>query len=138
MWKKLNKMIGLAIMIIFLISIIVILYDKKHFMNDYSISYGRIIYVNAPSWKSSGDYGVVYEYLVNNQKYHGDNNFIFCDRYQTIAKMKTLLLNKQFPIAYSVKERDISLILITKETAKKFNYIIPDSLLIYDSILTCK
>ena len=111
-WKKLNKISGITILIFFALAIVISIYQNKQFMKDYKFATGKIIYVNAPGWKSSGDYGVVYEYTIGNKSYQNNNNYNFC-KYQTMSKMKLFLLGKQFPIAYSVKDVSISVMLIT-------------------------
>ena len=106
-------------------------------MIDYKFTTGHITEVNAPGWKNSGDYAVLYQYVVGNKVYQNNNNFKFCN-YQTMQKMRIVLKDKKFPVAYSTKDATMSIMLITKKDAERFKYKIPDSLLIYDSILTCK
>lgn len=55
-----------------------------------------------------------------------------------MSKVRALLENKNFPIAYSAKDESTCTILLTLENAQKFKYTFSDTLLRYDSILTCK
>lgn len=70
-------------------------------------------------------------------KHCAERNFKFCDN-QTMSKMRLLFVGKQFPIAYSTKDISISNMILTLKDAERFKYKLPDSLLIYDSILECK
>lgn len=63
-WEKINKSAGIIIGILLAIGIVVILYKKGQFMNDYKFTTGRIIEVNAPVWKGAGDYAVIYKYEI--------------------------------------------------------------------------
>jgi len=105
--------------------------------NDFIIVAGKITGIANPGWKNSGDYSLLYEYQVAGRLYKGNDNYNFCEG-QNRQKIGLLLINNSFPVAYSNKYNNISMLILTRKQAEKINYKIPDSLLVYDSVLTCK
>ncbi len=135
--KKINKIGGIVVGICLVVGIFVIFYKKHQFMQSYNFTIGKITTVTIPGWKSSGDYSILYEYKIQGKEYFNNENYTFCDRL-TMTKVRSLLLNKTFPVAYSINDASVCSMVITIENSKRFNYKISDSLLVYDSILTCK
>ncbi len=113
------------------------MYENFQFKNDFKITIGQVNKITTPGWKNSGDYSMIYEYKINGRKYTGNNNYEFCGTI-TMQKMSELLVNQYFPVAYSSKDMAQSSIIVTQKSADMFNYKIPDSLLVYDSILSCR
>lgn len=132
--KKITGIIFIGLVFIWLAWNLFKTYQFKH---NYSFVNGRVTRIDGPGWKSSGDYAVLYEYLINGKKYTGNNNYNFCGDLN-FESIRTLLQGKTFPILYSDKDKNQSILILTKANAEKYNYKMLDSLLIYDSILTCK
>ena len=86
---------------------------------------------------SPGDYTVLYEYKILGASYHCNNSFYYCGDLD-LNKINGLLENKSFPVAYAINVHKLGKIFLTQKDADEFNYPLPDSLLIYDSVLTCK
>ncbi|MBS1948775.1 MAG: hypothetical protein JST47_13510 [Bacteroidetes bacterium] len=107
------------------------------FLKDYEFTIGRVTEITLPGWKSSGNYSILYDYWVNNKLYHNNENYDFC-RGMSISKLKSLLIGKQFPVAYSTNDPGACSMLLTQENADRFHYALPDSVRYYDSVLTCK
>lgn len=135
--KKINR-IGGIIALAFLISMVVIGIYKRHLLlNNFEITTGEVTEITPPGWKNSGDYSVLYEYKVKGKMYRSNNNYNYC-RGQNMTEIKSLLVGKQFPVAYAVKDASTGTILLKQEDADRFKYQLPDSVRYYDSVLSCK
>lgn len=135
--KKLNK-IGGYFALAFLITIaLVAIYKGYQIRHHFAFTTGIVKYITPPGYKSSGDYSIVFEYKVNGEVYHGNNNPDFCGS-QNINQIKALLLGKQFPVVYGVKSPSAGVMLLNQDYANKFKYTLPDSVKFYNSVLTCK
>lgn len=137
MERKINKIIGLICLLLIAFYLIWSIYGSYQLHNDFSFTTAKINHIALPGWKSSGDYSVLYEYEVNGEKYKGNANYNLCPN-QTRDDISVAIVNKRFPVAYSKKQIGTSAIILTESRARDFNYKIPDSLLVYDSLLTCK
>ena len=135
--KNTNKILSITVLAFIIFWICRSFYKSYQFKSGYKITVGQVNAISKPGWKSSGDYVVRYEYSVSGIKYIGNNNYNFCDGAST-DKLSLILINKLFPVAYSVKDANQCGIIITQKDAAIFNYTIADSLLLYDSLLTCK
>lgn len=111
------------------------LYKRNQFKSDYHIVTGMVIRIT-PVYKQGGNRGVLYEYSIDGQQYEGSNTYILCDELNS-DKLRLMLVNKQFPVAYATQDAKVSVMIITKKDAAMFNYKIADSLLVYDSVLNC-
>lgn len=68
-------------------------------------------------------YSMTYEYKINNQLYEGMSQKIFYCDFETTFK------GKYFPIVYSTKNPEKSIILISPRDFKRWGYEFPDSLM---------
>jgi len=134
---KIKKMTIIVVFVFFAIIVFEIFYQNFLFTQNYKFAKGEITDITKPRWKNSGDFSILYNYQVNGKIYNSDESYNLCNNL-TREMVIYLLKNKKFPVAYSVKNPSIRSMIITQDNAKRFKYIIPDSLLIYDSILTCK
>ncbi len=138
MENKINKIGGTIILIFLVIGILLTFYRNHQLKNNFKIVVGKVTEVQASGWKNSpGDYAVLYEYFVEGKKYSNNNNYNFCNNL-SLQRVRLLLKNKSFPVAFAVEAPNSGIMIIKKEEAAMFNYENPDSLLIYDSVLTCK
>ncbi len=135
--KNVNKYLGYAVLFFIVFWIGRGIYKNNQFKGDYKITTGRVNGITSPGWKGYGDYSLLYDYTVNGIRYTSNHNYKLCNGLSK-DKVGSLVINKSFPIAYSVKDITQSVMIITQEDATMFNYVIPDSLLSYDSLLTCK
>lgn len=135
--KKLNKIFGPVIAALLIIGFIYMLYAGYQFRHHYAFAIGTVTEITPPGYKSSGDYSIIFKYKVNGKIYGGNNNLDFCNG-QNRAQIKTLLIGKQFPVAYGIKSPSIGYMLLTQDYAYKFKYTLPDSVKYYDSVLYCK
>src|ERR1700733_4912238 len=98
------KRIGGIVVTLFLISMLLIAIYKRHLLlSNFAFTTGTVSDVTLPGWKGSGDFSILYEYSVNGIMYKSNNNYSYCHG-QSIAKLKSLLMRKQFPVAYAVRD----------------------------------
>jgi hypothetical protein len=135
--KKANKVGGYLALAFLIIMASIAIYKAYQIRHHFAFTTGRVTYITPPGYKSSGDYSIVFEYKVNGEVYHGNNNPNFCDG-QSREQIKALLLGKRFPVVYGVKSPSAGFMLLNQDYANKFNYTLPDSVKFYDSVLTCK
>ena len=137
MEKKFNR-IGGIIATVFLITMLIIGLYKRHLLNqNFAFVAGRVTEITLPGWKSYGNYSVLYEYQVSGKQYRSNNNYNYCGQLG-ITKLSALLVGKRFPVVYAVKDASTGIMVLTEETAGRFQYQLPDSVKFYDSVLTCK
>ncbi|MEO5594476.1 MAG: hypothetical protein ABIR15_13740 [Chitinophagaceae bacterium] len=132
-----KKLSGLALLVFFAIVVCVGLFKRHQFSENYKFTAGKVTEITLPGWKSSGDYSVLYEYLLNGKIYRNNTNRSYC-KGASISKLKLLLTDKKFTVAYSAKDYGVSSILLTQADADVVQYVLPDSVKVYDSILGCK
>jgi len=138
MENKINKIVGVIILAFLVFGLFIIFYRHNQLEKNFKIAEGRVSEVQASGWKNSpGDCAVLYEYFVNGKKYENNNNYNFCNNL-SLQRIKLLLERKSFPVAFAVNAPSAGVMIIKKEEAERFNYLIPDSMLVYDSVLTCK
>jgi hypothetical protein len=135
--KKANKIGGYLALAFLIIMASLAIYKGYQIRHHFSFTTGIVTYITPPGYESSGDYSIVFEYKINGEVYHGNNNPNFCDG-QNREQIKSLLLGKQFPVVYAVKSPSAGTMLLTQDNADRFKYTLPDSVRYYDSILTCK
>jgi hypothetical protein len=133
-----NKIIIVVVFVVFLLWIGWGVFRGVDLRNNFEITIGQIDKISNPGWKSSGDYAIIYSYNINGRIFKGDDAYNYCGSLNNEHSVAELIVGKSFPVAYSTKENGYSVIILTKEIAKNFDYNISDSLLVYDSILTCK
>jgi hypothetical protein len=133
--KKINK--THIVVSLFVIGFLCMLYYGYQFRKHFAFTTGTVAYITPPGYKGSGDYSIVFEYTVNGERYHGNNDLKFCAG-QDRTQMKTLLLGKRFPVVYGTKSPSIGYMLLSQDYADKFKYTLPDSVRYYDSVLYCK
>jgi hypothetical protein len=117
--------------------VIIGLYKKYLLSHNFAFVTGKVTEITPPGWKSSGDYSVLYEYQVSGKQYRSNNNYNYCGHLGR-TKLSALLVGKNFPVAYAVKDASTGIMLLTEENAIQFHYQLPDSVKYYDSVLTCK
>ena len=114
------------------------LIQQKQFRNDYKEAVGTITDIRIGRTKvSPGDFTLLYEYTVGGKKYTDGISCNLCENL-TISTVKNLFLGKSFPVLFSRKKPSWNNIMIKKDMAINMNYTYPDSLLRFDSVLTCK
>ena len=130
--------------ILFIIFISLILgavcYTSVHFNHHHKITVGTIKKIRrGGGYKSGADYTVFFEFQVNGRTYlSGSNSYNLCGELN-FDEVKQLLLNKKFPVVYDEKYISNNGMLITlRDGSSLTDFKRPDSLLVYDSILTCK
>ncbi len=111
-------------------------YTDSEFNHNFKITSGQVNRVTNVL-RQSDNRNIEFEYYVNGEKIVRNNIIHLCSNL-TDEKLRQLLINKSFPVAYDLKDADVSSIILTSEDAHNFDYKISDSLLICDSILTCK
>ena len=132
-----NKIGGIVVLMFFALGILMLFYKRQQFMKNYEFTTGTVVEITGPGYHSTGDYSILYDYCVDNKKYHRNENYNFCSGWDR-PKIKLLLVGKQFPVAYSVRDAGTCSMLLTQENADRFKYQLPDSVRYYDSALTCK
>jgi hypothetical protein len=137
MKKKINKIAGIVVLVFLVLGVVLIFYNRHQFLENYKFTTGRVTEITPPGWKSSGDYSILYDYWIDNKIYHNNENYNYC-RGLSMSKVKSLLVGKQFPVAYSANDAGTCSMLITQKNADRFHYQLPDSVRFYDSTLTCK
>ena len=135
--KKLNKIGGNAVIAFLAGMLIFIFYKGYQLHHHFAFTIGRVTEITRPGYKNSGDYSVLFTYDVNGKVYGNNDDFNYCSG-QTMAGMKSLLLGKQFPVVYAVKDPSGGFMLLTQDYADKYKYQLPDSVRHYDSVLNCK
>ncbi|HXB94206.1 MAG TPA: hypothetical protein VNU70_03570 [Puia sp.] len=134
---KINKIGGYIAAAILIGLVIFLFYKGYQIRHHFAFTTGRVVEITKPGWRNSGDYSVLFEYVVKGKMYGNNNNYNYCSG-QSRAGMKSLLVGKQFPVVYAVKEPSGGFMLLTQQYAEKYKYQLPDSVLYYDSVLTCK
>jgi len=132
-----NKVGGIAVLMFFALWILMLFYKRHQFLRNYKFTSGIVIEITGPGYHSTGDYSVLYDYWIGNKKYHKDASYNYC-RGWSKSKIKSLLVGKQFPVAYSTNDPGVCSILLTQDNADRFKFQLPDSVKFYDSVLTCK
>jgi hypothetical protein len=136
--KGLNNKIGARIVVsLFITGLLCMLYKGFQFRRHFAFTTGIVTAITPPGYKGSGDYSIIFEYTVNGELYHGNNNPNFCSS-QNMAQIKALLLAKQFPVVYDTKSPSGGFMLLSQDYADKFKCTLPDSVRYYDSVLNCK
>jgi hypothetical protein len=134
---KTKRISGMIALTVFIGAFIYMLYAGYQLRRNFKFTEGTITYITPPGWKHSGDYSIVFEYQVQGKVYNGNNNYNYCHG-QSMAGMRSLLVGKQFPVVYAVKDPSTGFMLLTQQYANKYKYQLPDSVRFYDSVLTCK
>ncbi|MFL9482881.1 hypothetical protein ACI6Q2_08890 [Chitinophagaceae bacterium LWZ2-11] len=134
--KSSSRIIGVLVIVFCIGWVLSAVYKKQQLKNNFKLSEGHVNRIIKPTYKNSNR-SIQYEYEVAEKKYSGESGFNVCEKISE-NDLNLLLVNKSFPVAYSVKDANQSIIIITRKDAAMFNYTIPDSMLVYDSILTCK
>jgi hypothetical protein len=133
--KKISSIIMGIAMAAFLSYII---YRAFQLRNNFRFTTGHIYDIRASGNKyNAGDFAIFYEYFVDGVKYQGDNGYFYCDS-GSLKKIKLLFMGKSFPLVYAENIHGAGFLIITQKGADKYNYTIPDSLRMYDSVLSCK
>jgi hypothetical protein len=135
--KKINSLVGPIIAAFLIIGVIYAFYKSDQLHHHYAFTNGMVTQITSPGYKNYGDYSVLYEYKVNGQTYHDNDNCKYCPG-QNMGQIKALLIGKKFPVAYGTKDASAGVLLLTQDDADKFKYTLPDSVKFYDSVLTCK
>ena len=117
--------------------LIVGLYKRYLLKHNFEFVTGKVTEITLPGWKSSGNYSVLYEYQVSGKLYRSNDNYNYCGQLG-MNKLRALLVGKNFPVVYAVKDASTGILLLTEEIADRFHYQLPDSVKFYDSVLTCK
>jgi hypothetical protein len=134
-----NNIKGILALVFFVGMGSYIAYSIYQLKNNFKITAAKVNEIQVSGFKNSpGDYCVLYEYYIDGEKYKSSSCYSFCNNTQTVKKVRALLQDKTFPVAYAQKSKSVSFLLILQKDADKYNYIIPDSLRIYDSVLSCK
>jgi hypothetical protein len=133
--KKINK--THIVVSLFIIGFLCMIYYVYQFWHHFAFTTGTVIAITPPGYKGSGDYSIIFEYSVNGELYHGNNDPNFCSG-QDMAQIKALLLGKRFPVVYGTKSPSVGHVLLSQDYADKFKYTLPDSVRYYDSVLYCK
>ncbi len=134
--KYANKIAAILFICFLIFWVLRAIYKRQELKHSFKLTTGRIDKITNPTYKNNNR-TVQYEYEVDGKKYAGENSLTSCEGI-TGDSLRLLLVNHFFPIAYSTKDVSSSFIIITSADAQKFNYTIPDSMLVYDSVLTCK
>lgn len=136
--NRLNNKIGARIVVSLLIIFCLwMLYEGFEFRRHFAFTTGTITAITPPGYKGSGDYSIIFKYIVNGKFYHGNNDLVFC-RGQDRSQIKALLLGKQFAVVYGTRSPSGGTMLLSQDYADKFKYQLPDSVRYYDSVLYCK
>jgi hypothetical protein len=104
---------------------------------DHRFTIGVVTSVGEPGYRSTGDYAINYEYYLDGHRHYMNFNSKFCGNL-TIHELNERLSGKHVAVAYSTQHPGDCVLLITLEMAEKYHFVMPDSLKVYDSLLTCK
>jgi hypothetical protein len=132
-----SKIGGIAVLMLFALGILILFYRRHQLLTNYKFTTGIVVGITGPGYHNGGDYSILYDYWVDHRKYHRNVNYSYCRGWNR-SKLKLLLVGKQFPLAYAMKDPGACSMLLTQENADRFKYQLPDSVRYYDSILTCK
>ena len=135
MAKKNSKLITIVLILVLITSWA--LWKRHQFSKNYKICIGNINRITTPGWKQSGDYTILYEFKVEGKTYNGTTNRNFCGNLD-MDKVRSLLVNKSFPIAYLPGDCETCTLILNNDDARRFNYHLSEDLNKYDSILTCQ
>lgn len=133
---KITKIVGFSLLAFCIIWIVKGFYDTYQLQNNYKITNGQVTRITNVL-RQSDNWNLMYEYNINGKVFSGGGVYPLCGNL-TFENLIRLLANKTFPVAYSTKDATQSVMILTKKNAERFDYKMPDSLLSYDSILTCK
>jgi hypothetical protein len=111
-------------------------YKYDQLSQNFAIGEGIINQI-APATYKNNNQTILYEFTVMGKKYTGENSLSLCGDL-TNENVRSILVNRHFPVAYSPRDTTLSIIIITQKDAKRFNYAMTDFLRISDSVLTCK
>lgn len=132
------RKIILLFVLAFSLFTIYIIHKNSQFDKNYAYAIGTIWKISGPGYRQGGNYAVLYKWEVDGKTYTNGVNYSFCGDL-SFEKVKQLLIGIKIPIVYSAKDPKWgSEILLRKFDSDRFGYNYPDSLLRYDSILTCK
>ena len=134
---KLKRPRKYLVLTFLIIAFLAMIYKAYQFRHNFAFTIGQVIRITPPGYRTTGDYSVLYEYEINNTVYTESNSYNYCG-FQNMAQIKALLIGKHFPVAYGTKDPSTGTMLLTQENADIFKYQLPDSLRVYDTILTCK
>jgi len=134
--KKINKYLGVFCIVFIVFWLMRNEYKNYQIKHDFKITIGRVNQITKATYKNNNR-SILYEYNVDGEKHFGENSLASCDRLNG-DKLRLLLVNQSFPVAYSIKDKNYSIIILTIRDAEEFNYKIPDSMMVYDSVLSCK
>ena len=132
-----QKFIFSSIVLFLLMWICIGIYNRSSLENNNFIVIGKIIKVDIPGWKRSGDFSITYEYFVNDHKYSGSGNYTRCKRYR-FNEARKLLIQREVPIAINIKNYDHSVMILTLNDAKKFNYADTEFIYFIDTLIRCR
>jgi hypothetical protein len=134
-----NKIFIAIIICFFLIGGFYTIYSRYQLKHNYEITVAHIYDIQVAGYRNGGDYSILYEFYVNGKKYINNNNYNYCGDLN-LNKIRSLLKGKDIAVAYPSAAHNLGIgqLLLTQRDAERFNYKISDSLLIYDSIFTCK
>ena len=133
--KKINKIAGITILIFLAGGVLFALYMRYQLFHHYAFTSGKIREITTA--KARGAYTILYDYRVNNSLHHGEQEFDYCPGWGR-KRIDSFLVGKSFPVVYAVDWPSADNMLIKQERAALFNYKLPDSVLYYDSVLTCQ
>lgn len=102
----------------------------------YKLTTGVVNHIAPPGYKNYTR-AIQHDYYVDGIKYNGEIGVKVCDNYE-LLDLSFLIVNKRFPVAYDTTNKSSSIIILTKKSAERFNCILTDTLLHYDSILNCE
>ena len=111
-------------------------YKYDQLSRNFAIAEGIVNQI-APATYKNNNRSILYEYTIEGKKYSGENSLSLCGGL-TNDKVRTLLINQHFPVAYSPIDTSLSIIIITQKDAKRFNYKMTETMRKFDSVLTCK
>ena len=131
--NKIGGYIGIAFLVV---AFVLMVYNALDFGRHHKFTQGIVTNITG-TYKDGGNYSIIFQYSVNGKKYFGNNNDNFCGDL-TMGKIRTLLIGKTFAVAYSENHVSVGAMIIKKDFAIKMGCNLPDSCLVYDSILTCK
>lgn len=123
-----------GIIIITVISISIYYFNSQIYRHA---QYSNAVITKMTRNENRGIYTVCYTYKVNNKTYSQCSDKNLCNNLP-VQKIDSLLKGKVFPIVYAKNFPSQSILFLTKNDIGTFTYSYPDSLIKYDSILTCK
>ncbi len=132
---KWNLILGIPLMLFCIFWVLYGYYNRAKLEKRYKLTVGQTTHVSRATYKNNSR-GISYEFILEGIKYQGEIGITNCDNYN-LTDLSWLLVNRNFKIAYDSVNPSNNTIVISSNTAIKFNQKLTDTIMHFDSIVNC-